>query len=315
MTQQINQNKEEDRSLPIDLTRDFIIEKCEYFASVGIWPPKNIIDPESWLDNFNRSEQNHAIYLLNFFMYFSDIFINEIFLSSMRTLSRSVMTDQDDCTTLKRNWQYFIDNAVFTFITGEIPNPSDSGHLFTRKARALGIQERMIKTPEQVCEMLRNDLASPIIIVDDFVGSGTQFLTTWNRQYGNPGRSLCELSPISKAQFYLCPAFCTARAIDEINAECPKLKINAGHIISNEYSVFAADSIVWPNQLKNNATDFLESASKRAGIPDTDGTAPNDWRGFNKLGLTIALANSIPDATLPLFYWEENGWRPLMRRV
>ena len=315
MAQRINQAKEEDRRLPVDLTREFIIEKCEYFASTGVWPHKTVIDPESWLDNFTAGEQNHAIYLLNFFMYFPDIFVDEIFLSAIRALSRTMMTDVDSRETLKQKWQFFINSAVFTFITGEIPNPTDSGHLFARKARMLGIDESMIKTPEQVCELLRHGSSPPIIIVDDFVGSGNQFLTTWNRPYGIPGRSLCELSPISKEHFFLCPAFCTEKAISDISEQCVKLTINPGHIIPNEYSVFAPDSIVWPNQLKTTATDFLESTSKRAGIPDTNGVSPNDWRGFNKLGLTIALSNSIPDATLPLFYWEENGWRPLMRRV
>lgn len=309
------EDRDEDRSLPVDLTRDFITEKCEYFANVGIWPLKSVLDPESWLSNFQRHELNHALYLLNSFMYFSNNLIDEIFLAAVRTLSRLLMTRDDNCRTLKEKWQSFIENAIVTYITGERPNPTDSGYQFARKARAMGIDQDMIKTPEQVCFTLQNGLNTPIIIVDDFIGSGSQFFATWNRQYGNPSRSLSELASVTSAPFYVCPAFCTEYALGRLKSECPKLTVNPGHLITNNYSALVDDSIVWPSQLKNTAVDFIQSVSARAGIPDTGGSTPEDWRGFAKLGLTIALESSVPDATLPLFYWEENGWHPLLRRT
>jgi hypothetical protein len=108
------EGQDEDRSLPIDLTRDFIIDKCEYFASVNIWPLKSVLDPESWLSNFQPHEIDHALYLLNSFMFFSDNLIDEIFGASVRTLSRLLMTQDDDYGTLNAKWQSFISNAMVT---------------------------------------------------------------------------------------------------------------------------------------------------------------------------------------------------------
>jgi hypothetical protein len=50
-------------------------------------------------------------------------------------------------------------------------------------------------------------------------------------------------------------------------------------------------------------------------MPDTDGAVVNDWQGFHKLGLALAFQHCVPDATLPLFYWEHNEWHPLIRRT
>ncbi|MGI4789714.1 MAG: phosphoribosyltransferase-like protein [Janthinobacterium lividum] len=71
---------------------------------------------------------------------------------------------------------------------------------------------------------------------------------------------------------------------------------------------------MWPDHLRTSALDFLEKVSHRVGIYDTHGGV-NDWQGFNKLGLSLGFEHSVPDATLPIFYWEQNGWKPLLRRT
>ncbi len=314
MLEQNVRNSDQDRSLPVDLTRDFIIEKCDYFASIGVWPLKSVLDPEPWLSNFRRDELNHALYLLNSFLYFSNTLVDEIFCGAIRTLSRLLMTQDDTRDSLKAKWGTFIDSAIITYITGEVPSPVDSGQQFARKARTMGIDEERIKTPEEVCFILGNKANAPIIIVDDFIGSGHQFFETWDRRYGVKRQSLREVGSIN-SNIYLCPAFCTEFALDELKAECPRLTVNPGHLIPKNYSALADDSVVWPSSLRSTAAVFIQSASNRAGIPDTGGSTPEDWRGFAKLGLTIAFEGSIPDATLPLFYWEHNGWHPLLKRT
>jgi hypothetical protein len=56
----------------------------------------------------------------------------------------------------------------------------------------------------------------------------------------------------------------------------------------------------------------LKTASLRAGIPDTDGSSPDDWQGYEKRGLVLALYETIPDSTLCMLRWNKNGWNPLM---
>jgi hypothetical protein len=68
----------------------------------------------------------------------------------------------------------------------------------------------------------------------------------------------------------------------------------------------------WPEHLKTSATDWLYETSRRAGIVDG---YTHGWKGFHDLGLALAFDGSVPDATLPLFHWEEGSWTPLVRRT
>ena len=70
--------------------------------------------------------------------------------------------------------------------------------------------------------------------------------------------------------------------------------------------------VIWPEHLKYSGPSFIQNISQRIGVPDDEG--PDDFRGFHRLGLAIAFAHSTPDATLPIFRWEGNGWFPLARR-
>ena len=295
-----------DLALPVDLTRDYLIGKCEYFSSIGIWPNRTVLDPERWLDNFLAEEVEHALYLLNAFMYFAPSLVDQIFSASIRTIARLMTRDQ---------WEEFLGSVLVTLVTGEEPSVTDSGHLFARRARYLGIPEDRIISPEQACHQIQRGFNGAVVFVDDLVGSGNQFIATWRRTYRTPHESFMALAPMSRAKFYYCPAFCTQLGLKRLNCDCPEVTVSPGIFIPDNYGALAPDSIVWPSRLKSTAEEFLRSASARAGIPDTGGTTPDDWRGFASLGLTIAFENSVPDATLPIIYWERNGWRPLMRRI
>ena len=289
-----------------DLTRDYLIGKCEYFSSIGIWPNRTTLDPERWLSNFLDEETEYALYLLNAFMYFSPVLIDQIFCTSIRAIGRQMTRD---------GWNRFLDSVLVTLVTGEEPNVTDSGHVFARRARALGVPQERIVSPEEACDRIHSGFDGALVFVDDLVGSGNQFIETWNRTYGSRNDSFLSLAPASPAKFYYCSAFSTQLGLERINSTCPEVVVSSGVFIPGSYGALAPDSVVWPSHLQSTAEEFLRSASARAGIPDTGGTTPNDWRGFAALGLTIAFEDSVPDATLPITYWEQNGWHPLMRRT
>ena len=295
-----------DLALPTDLTREYLIGKCEYFSSIGIWPRKDVLDPEGWLGNFLPEEVDHALYLLNAFTYFAKNMVDQIFSTSIRSIGR-LMT--------KEQWAEFLSSAIVTLVTGEEPNVTDSGHVYVRKARTLGIPGKRIISPEDAFNQIQRGFNGAVVFVDDFVGSGNQFKATWCRTFRTPCESFKALAPTSQTKFYYCPAFCTQFGLEQINRACPGVAVNPGVFIPDNYGALAPDSIVWPSHLRSTAEEFLRTASARAGIPDTGGTEPADWRGFASLGLTIAYEDSVPDATLPIMYWVDDCWRPLMRRT
>jgi hypothetical protein len=255
-----------------------------------------------------------AIHLLNAFMLFRDPLVTELFCGAFHGLSRSIRRQGEPFLSTRAAWNSFLEDVLITYVTGETPSPTDSGYMFARKARqALAIPEERILPPEKVLEELVDNGPRPVVFVDDFVGSGQQFRTTWAREYlikGSLRMSFKRISMLLRgSRFFYCPVLCTQHGAARIVGECPNVHLQAAHILPTKYSALASDSIIWPERLLPAANSFVQEASRRAGIPE------NDWRGFHNLGLCLAFEHCIPDATLPLFYWDRNGWKPLMRRT
>jgi hypothetical protein len=302
-----------------DVNREFVRGKCDYFVDVHVWPLTTELQPEPWLSNFLDSEMNHALHLLNSFLFFSEPLVSAMFTAAFQTLSSRYRAANDLFLTSQARWRDFVDSVRITYVTGEHPNPSDSGFLFARKARKLlDIDEARIQSPEQTASELVASGPWPVVFVDDFVGTGNQFVRTWRRPMNvAPGRTVTfeQLSTIRGQTFAYCPLISCQLGYDAIRRECPQVSLNCCHVFPPDYSAVAPDSVLWPPALLPNASSFIQSASARAGIPDTGGIVVKDWKGFGNLGLALAFAHSVPDATLPIFYWEQNGWKPLVRRT
>jgi hypothetical protein len=292
------------------INAQFVLTKCDFFTDVQVWPLKATLDPEGFLENFTEDEAEYAAHLLNAFVSISDMVMDKMFLGAFWGLSRVIKPKASPLAGIKSAWRVFMDSLVVTPVTGETPNITDSGVMFTRKAREIaGIDQTRILNPGQALERLYQ-APCPIVFVDDFVGTGIQFVETWRRPIrmtGGPELSFQRLAALRGGEFYYCPLVCTNAGYNHIRAHCPEVTISPAHILPNRYSVFDAESLVWPLDLLAGSEAFLRGASERAGIPNLA------WRGFHSLGLTLAFAHSVPDATLPIFQWRENGWRPLIR--
>jgi hypothetical protein len=271
------------------VTEDQLLSKCRYFAEIGIWPRLSKIDPSAWLSNFLSSERLYALHLLNSFMYFSNDLLGQLFLASFQGLTRSVIGSRASLAQATVEWNNFLSRLLILRVTGETPSDADSGYIFVRLARdLLGIPEDRITTHETALERLLVDQTIPVVFVDDFVGSGQQFVRMWSRQY-YPRSTATSFADFARettlTKFFYCPLFATKQGKAYISLHCPRLTLSPAHILGGRHSALHAESIIWPDSLRESAGEFLRAASQRAGIPDTNGGV-NDWRGFNKLGLT-----------------------------
>lgn len=301
-----------------EVNPEFVLAKCDYFVDVQLWPLLDTLHPRRWLENFPQEEIPHAIHLLNAFLYFSNPLIDEMLRAAFLGLCQHVLPRGAPLLSIQTAWATFVDSTLVTFPTGEIPSSADSGFNFARKARqVLGIPEPGILAPEDALATLLHRGPRPVVFFDDFVGSGRQFIRTWERIYNLSATMSISFARLSSTQrggrFFYCPLLCTEYGYKAIRSRCPQVVISPAHIVPSRYSAIVPDSIIWPPDLQPTAPDFLRRASTRAGIADTNGGA-GDWRGFDKLALAIAIGDSVPDATLPIFYCEKNGWKPLIRR-
>jgi hypothetical protein len=72
---------------PVEVTKSYLLSKCEYFTDVQLWPITNELNANLWLSNFSDDEMGHAVQLLNSFMYFSERLCNAMFKAAFQTLS------------------------------------------------------------------------------------------------------------------------------------------------------------------------------------------------------------------------------------
>lgn len=288
-----------------------ILEVCEKLVDLHAWPAAKL-DVHGWMNNFHKDEKPLASHLLSVFMYFSESMVDALFRSAFHDVCNITQTSWKNRLVENRRWNTLIDNSIITIVEGEQPNATDSGFYFARKARqVLGIPDDQILSTNDAMRRLMQGHCGPVIFVDDFVGSGEQFLKTWNRAY--QGATFSQISAQRPNQnFVYCNAIMTKRGYDRLRREASSVILSSGNVLPENYSCVVEDSLFWPNGEASRGIEFIREVSARAGIPDTDG-GESDWRGFHKLGLALAFQHSTPDATLPIFYWEQN-WAPLVRR-
>lgn len=295
-------------SWPPDVDR--LLARCRFFTQARVWPIDSRIHPERWLGNFTADEIPFAAELLTSFKYYSPEMVDALLVSVFQSLGTAIFDPFDDVARFRTEWRDFIKTSVFTHVAGEHANASDSGHIFIRKLRqVIGIPEdRLFYHPEALEEAQRTGCR--LVFVDDFVGSGQQFIHTWKHQpHGQTGNHSTFATSIDPERVLYCPLITTTKGLAEIASHASgDIRVIAAHVLGPEYGVTHPDSVVWSATTRPDAMDFLTAASDRAGI------APQERFGFASLGLTLGFDHSVPDATLRMFYWEGNGWNPLLIR-
>jgi len=293
-------------------------DRYDYFTDVQLWPLRTVLDPLRWLSNFSASERPLANRLLEGFVYYSEPLVSQMFRATFANISQFVVRNKSNHLAASTEWARFLNSVKIVRVTGEQPNDTDSGYIFSRLAKHwLGFNQSQTIPPEKALELLIKNPRQNIVFVDDFVGSGNQFRDTWTRYYpvgaGHYSfKTVADASPVTDTVFYA-PVICTEYGKQNISKVAPNLKIVPAHLIGPQYSVLSANSIVWREDMAGEGPQFVEFSSRRAGIPDRHGEE-GCWRGFHELGLAIAFSHGWPDATIPLFYFDQNGWKPLIRK-
>ncbi len=299
------------RLLTHDVTERFVDSKTQFFMDVQLWPLRQHMDAHAWLQNFRPHERPFAINLLNVFLYYNEPLVDSLLYGAVQRLSAPVVHNADNPRHARTLWRTFLDSLIITYVEGETPNPADSGFLFARKARQiLAIPEKRIVPPSRALDILLRAPQTPLLFVDDFVGSGNQMVATWRRSH-TPTTTFHSLAELSPTIFYV-PIIATKIGLTALTTQCPRLRVCPAHVLDDQYSLTSPSSIFWPDTLKPDARSFLLEASRRAGIVDG---YQYGWQGFHDLALPLAFYHSVPDATLPLFFWDQYDWQPLIRRA
>ena len=271
---------------PIPRPQEWVKEKAVFMVNVRLWPLKSELDPNRWLSNFEEDELEVAFHILDQFMYFGEELMNSAFLAGFQRISMT-MLDPQNPANLCLQWKDFLSSVLVTTVQGEEDSIADSGRVFGRKARqVLGLKEEQLLEPHEAVQSAKLQ-GRPLVLVDDFVGSGNQMINMWEtldfRAVANTG-----------VPIFYAPALATTYGRQAILDSCIGLQMSPGQLIPREYSATAENSLLWPAGKAQEYLNVVRRASERAGIPDTNGKSVDDWQGFHRLGLGPSNARICP---------------------
>ena len=291
------------------------IDHYNFFREVQVCPFSDKFNYKGWLNNFtNKYEKELASLMVDFFNYYSDEMVNQM-------LRASVGKAGYEFSKCFSDWNHddFKNRCYYSFIPGETSNLSDSGYLFIRKLRdELNIDDSRFINYNDLHEYLSTPPYSlPIILVDDFVGSGDQCRKAWSvNRGGRYNMTLEEISLKYNHKIVYAPLIINNMGYDRITNCCNGLTLSPAHIISKEYNLFDEDCICWKKNKKyfEDGVNMILSKSNELGIPSTSGISVNDEMGYKSQGLAIAFEHGAPDAIPAIFYWETENWTPLIKK-
>lgn len=294
-----------------------VVNRCECLRRAGFWASEQVLRPRAWLENFDSQDKDVAAALLERFEYYNARLCDSLLVAAYNSLP--------DRTDLSGDWpspselMKGLPSAVFTPVEGERPNPTDSGHLLCRRTRQLlSIKETSIVAPAVALSAAA--AGTPIIFVDDFVGSGDQFVKTWAREYASSGqKSFAEVyarRPFIAAYIALVS---TKSGLGHIRLNAPNVAVSVAHTLSEDSTLSALltnRSHPVPHLVKRIKPFLLKYVSRLRPTEDYMQSDTYKLLGYKTRALFLAFEHSVPDATLPIFWSPgSNGWQPLISRA
>jgi hypothetical protein len=295
-----------------DLAKREVLARCEALKAASFWCPEPKLRPRAWLDNFAPSDQQFAGRLLEKFNFYGAGLTDALMIAAFNSISDGL--PKGPAAPKREALIKSLDSAVFTPVRGEQPNPTDSGYLLCRKARQLlRVPESHVAETASALEHAKK--GGTVVFLDDFIGSGDQFLHTWREDLVGSGDSFKTIQNDSNFTAIYITLVSTDFGLVNINREAPTVAVCPTHVIENKSTVFEvlgkdADTLA-------KLDEFLTKYSSRL-LPSDPWMAKNvDWLkyGYKRRGLLLGFEHSIPDATLPIFWAPgTNSWEPLIER-
>ncbi|MBB4863194.1 hypothetical protein HNP46_002041 [Pseudomonas nitritireducens] len=287
-----------------------VIAKCEVLKAAGLWAREPKLRPRAWLENFETADRPTAAFLLDKFTFYNSDLTCKLLISSYMSLGDGMpkalfqRTPEDIFKDLN--------SAIITPVKGEQPNPTDSGYLVCRMARQVfHIEEKYVLDTSAALKHAYT--GGTIIFVDDFVGSGDQFLTTW-KSPDRQGKSFSDAQAKTNFLAIYITLIVTDFGLKNIQQTAPYVSVCSAHILTEKSTI---RGILKESPLMQPMVEtFLNKYIQRLTPSEPYMTTGNYLKyGYKERGLLLGFDHSVPDATLPIF-WSKGieNWEPLIER-
>ncbi len=289
---------------------------------------------ELWLDNFrddapgSPSERLHALHLLSQFMYFGSPQMRELLRAMYRDIFkypivkalRKANNDTTDAAFLSRSFRDELEKTRFL----GVGNPSESGcHLLyyfrqenmLPKCLFIHTHEIFARTGDPPALSLREPAVERYVFIDDFCGSGEQ-----GTKYSEDiVKALKQLRPTAKVAY--CVLFATRSGLQKVREGTlfdPE-SVKAVLELDSTYKCFSDESRYFKGENSCADRSFAKRMCEGYGSSLFEGDSADSYMSAYPLGyrdgqLMIGFHHNTPDNTLPIFWCDDSGWRPIFRR-
>jgi len=183
--------------------------------------------------------------------------------------------------------------------------PTKSGcYILRRLAKSLRIHDKWMVWPQKLLDVPEN--VKTIILVDDFCGSGSQFnefveLTDFKDVMAS--RPDCRILYVTVAAH--------AAGMATVTKDFPRVEFISGEVLGPEHNFFLGnvlDRIKIDGIVSRLKSDY-EQIAKDVGLGGQIG-----YYGFESQGLSYAFEHGTPNNSLPIFWYQNDSWTPLVNR-
>lgn len=268
-------------------------------TSETIWKGEklNRNDVEAWLENFNGEvfnveyERKLALWLLANFVYFNSDEVKHLCRLLYRDYIHTILQVEEYAKELPKTASAEILKSTRFYSLGK-PGESSSYILYYfRQENNLSLTH-FLSTPADIDETVKY-----IVFVDDVVISGTQatkYLIDVKNDFGETKKII------------LLTFFSTDEAINLLGAQ--NIKVISSIHLDDRSKCFSQVSATFNNFMSHR--DNCEQFTRHYGSK----VAPGAALGYGNGQYTFGFFYNTPDNTLPIFWSEKPGWKPVVKR-
>jgi len=175
-----------------------------------------------------------------------------------------------------------------------------------RLQRILQLNQKWMCWPWQAAKAVDEKSVDTILFVDDFLGSGSQFVNFF-RQWGFDKQQSAGLK-----HFYA-PVVAHRQGLAHLAKELPSISVVSAETLEPSHGFFSDK--VWNRLGKgcvsaNDAKSWYMDFGAKRGFKPMGGSL----LGYGELALTFAFSHSTPNNSLPILWHGSANWQPLLER-
>lgn len=288
---------------------DAIKERCFNLIDLKIWDGIEKNQLRQWLNNFKDEEEKYfAACVLDCLIYRSEQQTESLFFQLFYREIPNLIRKKNlpiSSNIIERLRSQTEPNIRLVSVMLDKDPPIKSASVVARcLKRAYQLNQKFIMKPVEIKSAYEAGIRE-FIFIDDFLGTGDQF----NSILFEVRQEFKYEDMLKDSIVIYAPLVAHYRGVKEVRDYCPYIHIVQAELLDDTNSLYAQSFDDGVNTA-DIARQFYLSMLDKKGFTLSDDTK----FGYGNLELTYAFGHGIPDNSLGILHFTNNGWNPLINR-